>query len=159
MLELRDLMKRQKKNKTFFRRMIFLGFETESLPGVVYKKYELSIKEGSPLRRDVEKIFREQLSPDWIKRFNVKELIGKYCEIVCLKDRSPSRLGVYKVNQVNQISIDIKLENLFKPKTPFYLLVASSADEDLVNSLPARIQDQIKSSPEFIASQNELDEY
>jgi len=144
-----DAKSRSKKYGTFFKRTIFLGWETESPTRVLYKKYELSIKDGSPLRRDAEKMFGEQLQPEWFRRFEVKKLLGKYCKVICVADKNPSRLNDYKVNRIARLPLASEKDSLFKPSTPFNLFLISEPDMKFLESLPAQIQELIKSSPEF----------
>jgi len=143
-----------KKYVTYFKRMIFLGWETESPTRVLYKKYELSIKDGSLLRRDAEKMFGEQLTDEWFRRFDLKKLLGKYCKVICVADKNPSPITDYKVNRIVQLPIGCRPESLFKPITPFSLFLTSEQDMNLLESFPVHIQDLIKSSPEYISLQD-----
>jgi hypothetical protein len=143
-----------KKNGTYFKRMIFLGWETESPTRVLYKKYELSIKEGTLLRRDVEKMFGEQLPDEWFRRFDLKKLLGKYCKVIRVADKNPSRISDYKVNRIVALPVGSNPESLFKPITQFNLFLTSEPNMSLLESFPAQIQDLIKSSSEFTALNN-----
>ena len=122
-------------------------------PKTVYKTYDMRLTEGSPLRQDLESWMGDEFT-DKIKRFDLKSILGKYCMLTLSSSSVENGVVNHFVNEITPLSSDSEQSTLAKPLTRYGIFMASEPDMDLFDSLPVEIQEQIKSSPEFVSAQD-----
>ena len=140
-------------------RQIALGWElvddqtTEGRsPQKVYKTYDMSFTEGSALRQDLESWMGDEFN-DRIKRFDLKSILGKYCILTLGSSSGEDGEVNHFVNEISPLPSDLDQKILAKPLTRYGIFMISEPYMDLFDNLPVEIQEQIKSSPEFVSAQ------
>lgn len=142
------------------RRSIIIGWEvvnasSHHMGEVVYKIYEMTLAEESPLRRDLERILGEPKPLEWYRRFTLKSLLGTYCGLQLRKSMREAGMNFREIRQVTSLPESICQTDLPKPKSQFVLFLCAEPDMECLAHLPSAIQDRIQQSVEFQWAQRE----
>lgn len=146
------------------RREVIIGWEVVSASThltrkAVYKVYEMSLAENSPLRRDLERILGEQKPLEWYRRFTLKSLLGMYCGLQICENKAVGGGDFREIRQVTSLPEGMNPTDLPKPKSQFVLFMCAEPYMECFASLPSAIQDRIQQSVEFQWTQKkELDD-
>ena len=144
------------KKKEIHRKTIYIGWEilsnidtTPMKKEVVYKLFTLRWDKNSSLRKNVERWNGGKLSEEQQRRFDLKSLLSRYCQLTV--ERSPDWADhrASKIERVDALPANIESKSLTKPSTQFHLFRISEPDIGYLGQLPINIQKKIKGSPEF----------
>ena len=146
-----------------FQRLVYLGWEVvggeaegSGRRPLVYKSYVLSLSGSSQLKVDVERLLGHELTPERIRRFDLKSVLGKCCYLNTAVD-SVGGTAQTSTPTICPLPSCVLRPSLPTPLTPHGIFMTSDPDMDLYEMLPSEIQQKIRSSPEFLAAMSAND--
>lgn len=134
-----------------------IDVDGKMMPLTISKKYTMSLHEKATLRRDLTAWRGKDFSDEEAKAFDVSKLIGAYCMINVTESESSGKT----YSNVGGITpLPGALKNV-KP-APIHANVLFNLDEpniEVFNGFYQKLQDTIKASPEWAASQGRSNNY
>jgi len=129
-------------------------FGGEQKPLVISKEYTLSMHEKSNLRKDLEMWRGKVFTNKELGSFDVTDLLGKTCNISVIHKVAKNGNEFAQVGGVSAIQKGVEVLEQFNPT--FIFNYGDHFDLDWLDSQPEWIQEQIKSSEDYIYKINAI---
>ena len=126
-------------------------FDGKEMPMTIHKSYTVSLHEKSGLRRDLAAWRGRDFTEEEARAFDVAKLLGAYCMLNCTQSQTGDKTYT---NVANITPLPGALKNA-KP-APVHANVLFDLDKPdmaVFNGFHVKLQDAIKKSPEWAASQ------
>jgi hypothetical protein len=123
-------------------------FGGEQKPLVISKEYTLSMHEKSNLRKDLEMWRGKVFTNKELGSFDVTDLLGKTCNLSVIHKVAKNGNEFAQVGGVSAIQKGVEVLEQFNPT--FIFNYGDHFDLDWLDSQPEWIQEQIKSSEDYI---------
>jgi hypothetical protein len=129
-------------------------FGGEQKPLVISKEYTLSMHEKSNLRKDLEMWRGKVFTNKELGSFDVTDLLGKTCNLSVIHKVAKNGNEFAQVGGVSAIQKGVEVLEQFNPT--FIFNYGDHFDLDWLDSQPEWIQEQIKSSEDYIYKINAI---
>jgi hypothetical protein len=129
-------------------------FGGEQKPLVISKEYTLSMHEKSNLRKDLEMWRGKVFTNKELGSFDVTDLLGKTCNISVIHKVAKNGNEFAQVGGVSAIQKGVEVLEQFNPT--FIFNYGDHFDLDWLDMQPEWIQEQIKSSEDYIYKINAI---
>ena len=129
-------------------------FGGEQKPLVISKEYTLSMHEKSNLRKDLEMWRGKVFTNKELGSFDVTDLLGKTCNISVIHKVAKNGNEFAQVGGVSAIQKGVEVLEQFNPT--FIFNYGDHFDLDWLDNQPEWIQEQIKSSEDYIYKINAI---
>ena len=130
-------------------------FGDDKRPLVISKEYTLTLHEKSNLRKDLESWRGASFNSDDLKNFDLTNLLGLPCMLSIIHKTSNSGSEYANIGHVSSLTKGI--EKPTQHNKNFIFNYGDNFDEVWLEDQPDFLQEQIKSSKEYVNKINELD--
>jgi len=124
--------------------------KTQDLPRQISKTYTLSLSEKSTLRHDLEGWAGRALSQEELAGFDLARLVGKACQIQVIHKSKLTGGTFAKVETVVSLPKGFQAD---PPESPTTFFSLDDCGEDLPETLPEWVANQIRASEEWKRSE------
>jgi len=118
--------------------------EAAGKPFVVSKFYTASLSEKATLRHDLEKWRAKSFTPEELKGFDLKAILGKACMVTVVQKEGGKR----RVEGVSSVPKGMTVPPQVNPSV-YFSTEPDEFDQNVFNALSAGFQKMIMESPEY----------
>tara|TARA_R110002020_G_scaffold304572_1_gene520355 strand:- start:30 stop:641 length:612 start_codon:yes stop_codon:yes gene_type:complete len=129
-------------------------FGGEEKPMVISKEYTVTLHEKSNLRRDLEMWKGEAFTPQELNSFDLTDLLEQCCNVTVVHKTARSGNEFAMIGGLGSLTKGAECPEQFNPT--FVFNYTDKFDQEWLDKQPQWIQDQIKSTDEYVSKQNEL---
>jgi hypothetical protein len=124
-------------------------------PFGVNQTYTLSWSEKSNLRADLQSWRGRPFTPEEMKRFDLANVLGKYCMVNIIQREHTEGNIFTNVDGITPVPGVIKAQGLPEPVNPDGIFNLGEPDMALFKTFSPKLQDKIRSSPEWRAYEDQ----
>jgi len=124
-------------------------FMKDGRPFAIFKNYTLSWSEKANLRLDLQAWRGRPFTPDEMRRFNVKSVLGAWCMINCIEREGRTGKTYVNVGGISPVPSLVKQQGLPKAINANEFFVISEPDMALFETFSQNLKTKIQASPEW----------